>query len=108
MTSAGTRAAISSSVGIWETSYEVVAALVPAALVPAFDPLEDEVGSAQAARGSTAAAASAMRACAFVMVMMCLPMGWGPSAPLLLSLCTYMHNNAYLCVECHVVSRPMD
>ncbi len=65
------------------------------ALAPPFDPLEDEVGSAQAARGSTAAAASAMRACAFVMVMMCLPMGWGPSAPLSLSLCTYMHNDAY-------------
>jgi len=36
-----------------------------------------DVGSAQAARGRAAAAARTMRACAFEIVMMCLPMGVG-------------------------------
>ena len=76
-TSSGTRAAISSTVGIAETSYEVVAALELEAFAPVDGQFEDVVGSAQAASGSAAAAARAMRACAFVMVMMCLPMGWG-------------------------------
>ncbi len=40
------------------------------------------------------------------MVMMRLPMGWGPPAPLSLILCTYMHNDAYYALSAHVVSRP--
>jgi len=37
----------------------------------------DDVGSAQAVRGRAAAAARTIRACAFEIVMMCLPMGVG-------------------------------
>ena len=78
LTSSGTRAAISSTVGIFDTSYEVVVAAAVEVSVPLVDELVD-VGSAQAARGRAAAAARAMRACAFEIVMMCLPMGVGVS-----------------------------
>ena len=84
---------MSSTVGIFETSYEAVVASAVELSAPLVDGLVD-VGSAQAARGRAAAAARAMRACAFEIVMMCLPMGVGFS-PCLLPLCTYMHINAY-------------
>jgi len=73
---------MSSTVGIFDTSYEGVVAAAVEVSVPLVDELVDElvdVGSAQAARGRAAAAARAMRACAFEIVMMCLPMGVGVS-----------------------------
>jgi len=63
-------------VGIFDTSYEAVVAAAEVLSDPLVDELVD-VGSAQAARGRAAAAARTRRACAFEMVMICLPMGVG-------------------------------
>ena len=101
LTSSGTRAAISSTVGIWETSKGV--ASVVAAPPEASAPLGSEAdcvvapGSEHAARTSADAAVSARRAAVAGLCGVCI------SGSLSAGDCRYgisMHHHAWLCIIC--------